>query len=119
MKTPVLIRKALYGRISREEFATFFKLTRVELVEGVLSMVINERGNLNGAILESCWLSRLSRRTREQIRAKYFILRSFRALDVISVTLEDLPALVEVLVEDFGEGGSLDFTDSSFLAHGL
>ena len=119
MKPPALIRKALYARRSREEFATCFNLTRVELVEAILSMVINERRNLNGAILESVWLSRFSRRTINEIRGKFIVMHTFKDLRVISVNIEDLPALLEVLVEDFGEGGGLDLTDSAFLAHGL
>lgn len=119
MKPPALIRKALYARRSREEFETFFNLNRAELVEGILSMVINERRNLNGAILESVWLSRFSRRTIKEIRGKFILMRTFKDLHVISVNIEDLPALVQVLVEDFGERGGLDLTNSAFIAHGL
>ena len=104
-----LIRLVLRELLSEEERSRIINGEKIDLVNDLLFYVLLGIEDKNRVYWETEWLDKFIKQPVRTIRAQYLFRRSYRILEHISIGHQDIPILIEVLMEEFGSADKFDF----------
>lgn len=104
-----LIRLVLRELLSEEERSRIINGQKKDFVDDLLFYLQLGVEDINRGFLETKWLDAFIEQPVRAIRAQYLFRRSYRILELISIGHQDIPILIEVLMEEFGSADKFDF----------
>lgn len=104
-----LIRLVLRELLSEEERSRIINGQKKDFVDDLLFYLQLGVEDINRGFLETKWLDAFIEQPVRAMRAQYLFRRSYRILELISIGHQDIPILIEVLMEEFGSADKFDF----------
>lgn len=104
-----LIRLVLRELLSEEERSRIINGEKKDFVNDLLFYLLLGVEDTNRVYWETEWLDKFIKQPVRTIRAQYLFRRSYRILEHISIGHQDIPILIEVLMEEFGSADKFDF----------
>ena len=104
-----LIRLVLRELLSEEERSRIINGQKKDFVDNLLFYLQLGVEDINRDFLETKWLDAFIEQPVSTMRAQYLFRRSYRILAHISIGHQDIPILIEVLMEEFGSTDKFDF----------
>lgn len=104
-----LIRLVLRELLSEEERSRIINGQKKDFVDDLLFYLQLGVEDSNRVFWETEWLDEFIKQSLRTIRAQYLFRRSYRILEHISIGHQEVPILIEVLMEEFGSSDKFDF----------
>lgn len=104
-----LIRLVLRELLSEEERSRIINGQKKDFVDDLLFYLQLGVEDINRGFLETKWLDEFIKQPARSIRAQYLFHRSYRILKHVGISRQDIPILIEVLMEEFGSADKFDF----------
>lgn len=111
-----LIRFVLRELLSEEERSRIINGQKKDFVDDLLFYLQLGVEDANRGFLETEWLDEFIQQPIQTIRAQYLFRRSYRILEHISIGHQEIPILIEVLMEEFDSANKFDFNQDWCIA---
>ena len=115
--TPDQIRFLLSKRLSEDRIRAIDGFSKDRLVFALLEIILGNREGITRDIVRTSWNNRFINSSTNKIRAQFLLYESFNLLNVAAISNQDIPSLVEVLIESHGHRGLYDFSEVNEIKH--